>query len=53
MEQCRDCLGVVTLTSKGRKQQLAGIQCATYFKLMPEKKHPKKQGASSRVGMID
>ena len=28
-------------------------QWATYFKLMPDKKHPEKQGASSRVGMID
>ena len=53
LEQCKDCLGFVPLTSKGRKWQLAGIQWASYFKLMPDKQHPKEQGASSRVGMID
>ena len=53
LEQCKDCLGVVPLTSKGRKQQLAGLQWATYFKLMPDKKHPKRQYALSRVTMID
>ena len=53
LEQCKDYLGVAPLTSKGRKLQLAGIQWATYFKLMPDKKRPKKQFASSRVGMID
>ena len=52
LEQCKDCLGVSPLTSKGRKRRLAGIQWATYFKLMPDKKRPKKQDASSRVGMI-
>ena len=44
LEQCKDCLGVSPLTSKGRKRRLAGIQWATYFKLMPDKKHPKKRG---------
>ena len=53
LEQCKDCLGVASLTSKGRKRCLAGIQWATYFKWMPDKKRPKKQDASSRVGMID
>jgi hypothetical protein len=53
LEQCKDCLGVSPLTSKGRKQQLAGIQWATYFKWMPDKKRPKKQSASNKVGMID
>jgi hypothetical protein len=53
LEQCKDCLGVSPLTSKGRKQRLAGIQWATYFKLMPDKKCLKKQDASSRIGMVD
>ena len=44
MEKCKDCLGVSPLTSKGRKRRLAGIQWATYFKLMPNKKRPRKQG---------
>jgi hypothetical protein len=43
LEQCRDCLGVAPLTSKGRKLQLAGIQWATYFKLMPDKKRPENR----------
>ena len=50
---CKDCLGVAPLKSIRRKQCLAGNQWATYFQLMPDKKCPKKQGASSRVGMID
>ena len=53
LEQCKDCLGVSPLTSKGRKRQLAGIQWGTYFKLMPDKTLPKKKDASSRVGMIN
>ena len=32
VEHFKDCLGVFSLSSKGRKQQLAGSQCATYFK---------------------
>ena len=53
LEQCKDCLGVAPQTNKGRKRQLAGIQWATYFKLMPDKKRPKRQCALSRVTMID
>jgi hypothetical protein len=34
---CKDYLVVSPLTSKGRKQQLAGIQWSTYFQLMPAK----------------
>jgi hypothetical protein len=53
LEQCKDCLGFVPQTSKWRKQQLAGTQWATHFKLMLTSGIPKNQCASSRVGMID
>jgi hypothetical protein len=53
LEQCKDCLGFVPLTSKWRKRQLAGTQWATHFKLMLTSGIPKYQCASSRVGMID